>query len=47
MGRTDAEAKAPILWPLDGNSLLIEKTLIKIVVNVILLIETEFVNVAN
>ena len=27
MGRTDAEAEAPILWPLDVNSRLIEKTL--------------------
>ena len=27
LGRTDAEAKAPVLWPLDGNSWLIEKTL--------------------
>ena len=26
IGRTDAEAKAPILWPPDGNSL--EKTLV-------------------
>ena len=25
-GRTDAEAEAPILWPLDANSWLIEKT---------------------
>ena len=27
MGRTDAEAEAPKLWPLDVNSRLIEKTL--------------------
>ena len=27
IGRTDAEAKAPILWPLDAKSQLIEKTL--------------------
>ena len=26
-GRTDAEAEAPILWPPDTNSQLIEKTL--------------------
>ena len=25
IGRTDAEAEAPILWPLDVNNLLIEK----------------------
>ena len=25
IGRTDAEAEAPILWPLDVNYLLIEK----------------------
>ena len=27
MGRTDAEAGTPILWPPDANSQLIEKTL--------------------
>ena len=27
IGRTDAEAKAPILWPLDVKSRLIRKTL--------------------
>ena len=25
MGRTDAEAEAPVLWPLDGKSQLIGK----------------------
>ena len=28
IGRTDAEVKTPILWPLDVMSCLIEKTLI-------------------
>ena len=27
-GRTDTEAKAPILWPPDGRANLLEKTLI-------------------
>ena len=27
IGRTDAEAEAPIVWPPDGNSWLLEKTL--------------------
>ena len=27
IGRTDAEAKAPILWPPDANSYSLEKTL--------------------
>ena len=27
MGRTDAEAEAPILWPTDVKSRLMEKTL--------------------